>query len=107
MKKFFDWLRFHEKYCKKIALFFAGWFTIPSLTGGWLYDLFGTGDWAEIWDKMTHPSIWLDGFTVYTIAFLTFDFLPERINKRNWFVKLFYFICYYLVLLKIVRILFS
>ncbi len=92
-----------EKYLKKILLFLGGSFALPTLTGGWMYDLFGTSDWSEIGSKILHPSQWLDAFTVYTIAFLTFGYLPEKISKRNWFVKFIYFVIYYLVLLKISR----
>ena len=90
-----------NQYLKKVLLFLGGSFTLPAITGGWVYDLFGTSDWREILSKILHPSMWLDGFTVYTIAFLTFGYLPEKISKRNWFVKLFYFVVYYLILLKI------
>ncbi|MDO4184799.1 MAG: hypothetical protein Q4D11_06170 [Rhodospirillales bacterium] len=90
-----------NKYLKKTLLFLGGSFTVPSITGGWVYDLFGTSDWREILGKILHPSMWLDAFTVYTIAFLTFGYLPEKISKRHWFVKFFYFLIYYLILLKI------
>jgi len=92
-----------KKHLKKAVLFFIGWFTIPSITGGWLYDLFGTSDFLQIWDKIIHPSIWLDAFTVYTIAFLTFGFLPPKISKRNLFIRFFYFVVYYLILLNLAR----
>ncbi len=92
-----------NKYIKKILLFLGGSFTLPAVTGGWVYDLFGTLDWKEILSKILHPSMWLDAFTVYTIAFLTFGYLPEKISKRNWFIKFMYFVIYYLVLLKISR----
>lgn len=100
-------LRLNKKYGRKILLFLAGWFTVPALTGGWLYDIFGTSDWSEIWHKIMHPGTWLDAFTVYTVAFLTFGYLPEKITKRNAVVKLFYFACYYLALLKITGLLFG
>lgn len=106
-EKVMDWRQIREKYGRKAMLFWAGWFTVPAIAGGWLYDLFGTSEWSEIWHKITHPDVWLDAFTVYTIAFLTFGYLPDRIVKRNMFVKLFYFVCYYLVLLKIVGIVFG
>ena len=94
-----------KKYIKKTLLFFSGCFTITAITGGWLYDVFGTSDFAEIGEKLMHPSVWLDGFTVYTIAFLTFRFLPEKISKCNLFMRFFYFVCYYFILMKAVRLL--
>ena len=93
-----------KKYIKKFLLFLSGSFAFPAITGGWVSDLFGTYDWGEIGSKILHPSQWLDGFAVYTIAFLTFGYLPEKISKRNWFIKLLYFVCYYLILLKIARV---
>lgn len=96
-----------QKYGKKTFLFLLGWFTIPSLNEGWIYDLFGTDSWNEIWQKVTHPAVWLDAMTVYTIAFLTFGHLPDKITQHNRIVKLIYFIIYYFVLLKIVKILFA
>ena len=100
------WLRQKKQHLKKIGLFLAGWFTVPAITGGWSYDLFGTSEWSEIWYKIAHPGVWLDALTVYTVAFLTFGYLPDRLTKRNAFVKLFYFACYYLVLYKIAGFLF-
>ena len=92
---------------KKIFLFIVGWFTVPWLSGGWLYEVLGTADFSEIWHKITNPSEWLDVFTIYTIAFLTFDYLPDRFNQQKWWKKFFYFVCYYLILLKIADNLFG
>jgi polyferredoxin len=104
-RKKLTWQELKKKYGRKALLFVCGWFTIPAITGGWLYDLFGTSDFGEIKEKILNPAEWLDAFTVYTIAFLTFGFLPEKISKRHWFVRFVYFIVYYLVLLKISKLL--
>lgn len=90
-----------KKYGRKALWFVCGWFTIPAITGGWLYDLFGTSDFGEIKDKIINPAEWLDGFTVYTIAFLTFGYLPEKISKRGCFLKFIFFVIYFWLLLKI------
>ena len=90
-----------EKYGRKVLLFIGGWFTIPAITGGFLYDLFGTSDFGEIKNKILNPVEWLDWFTVYTIAFFTFGYLPAKISKRNWFLRFIFFVVYYCVLLKI------
>ena len=92
---------------KKVFLFIVGWFTVPWLTGGWLYEVLGTADFGEIWHRITNPSEWLDVFTIYTIAFLTFGYLPKRFNQQKWWKKFFYFMCYYFILLKIADMLFG
>ena len=96
-----DWQDFRKKYGRKIFWYVCGWFTIPAITGGFLYDLFGTSDFGEIKEKILNPADWLDGFTVYTIAFFTFGYLPEKISKRNWFLRFVFFIIYFWVLMKI------
>ena len=98
------WQELKKKYGRKIFWFVCGWFTIPAITGGFLYDLFGTADFGEIKDKITNPADWLDGFTIYTIAFFTFGYLPAKISKRGWFLKFVFFVIYFWLLLKIARI---
>lgn len=91
---------------EKIMLFIVGWFTVPFLTGGIWYDLFGGLDAGEIWQRLTHPRELIDIFGVYAIAFATFGYLPERISKAGWGKRILYFIIFYFLLCRLVDFLF-
>ena len=67
---------------EKIMLFVIGWFTVPFLTGGVWYDLFGGLDAGEVWQRLTHPRELIDALGIYTIAFASFGYLPAKRAAR-------------------------
>jgi len=91
---------------EKIMLFVIGWFTVPFLTGGIWYDLFGGLDAGEIWQRLTHPRELIDALGVYTIAFASFGYLPAKISKAGWGKRIFYFILFYFLLCRVVDFIF-
>lgn len=91
---------------RKIMLFVVGWFTVPFLTGGVWYDLFGGLSAGEIWQRLTHPRELIDALGVYTIAFAAFPFLPTAISRASWGRKILYFIIFYFLLCRLVDFLF-
>ena len=91
---------------EKIMLFVIGWFTVPFLTGGVWYDLFGGLDAGEVWQRLTHPRELIDALGIYTIAFASFGYLPAKIGKAGWGKRIFYFILFYFLLCRLVDFLF-
>ena len=90
----------------RIMLFVIGWFTVPFLTGGVWYDLFGGFDAGEVWQRLTHPRELIDALGIYTIAFASFGYLPAKISKAGWGKRIFYFILFYFLLCRLVDFLF-
>lgn len=93
-------------YIKKILLFVIGWLTVPFITGGILYDLFGDLNMAEIWHRLTHPREIIESLGIYTIAYFSFKYLPEEISQANWFLRIVYFILFYIILSKGIDLIF-
>ena len=91
---------------EKIMLFVIGWFTVPFLTGGVWYDLFGGFDAGEVWQRLTHPRELIDALGIYTIAFASFGYLPAKISKAGWGTRIFDFILFYFLLCRLVDVLF-
>ena len=80
-----------RRLIEKAIVFLAGWFTVPFLTGGVWYDLFGGLDAGEAWQRVTHPGELVNALGIYTIAFALFGFLPEKISKAGWGRRILYF----------------
>lgn len=95
-----------RKRVEKVILFVLGWFTIPFITGGVWYDLFGGLDTAGVWQRLTHPRELFDALGIYTIAFATFVFLPKKISKVSWGKRIVYFLVYYFLLSRLIDFLF-
>ena len=87
-----------RRLIEKAIVFLAGWFTVPFLTGGVWYDLFGGLEAGEAWQRVTHPGELVNALGIYTIAFALFGFLPEKISKAGWGRRILYFLLFYLLL---------
>ncbi len=87
---------------QKILLFVVGWFTVPFLTGGVWYDLFGGLGVGEIWQRLTHPRELIDAWGVYPLAFAAFAYLPAKISQASWGKRIVYFVLFYFLLCRLV-----
>lgn len=92
-----------RRLIEKAIVFLAGWFTVPFLTGGIWYDLFGGLDAGGVWKRITHPEELVNALGIYTIAFTLFGFLPEKISKAGWGRRVLYFLLFYLLLNSLVE----
>lgn len=99
-------LKIEKPHYKKIIIFIVGWFTVPFLTGGVWYDLFGGLSLSQIWQRILHPRELIDALGVYTIAFIAFNYLPQKITNASWGKKIFYFLIFYFLLCRLVDFIF-
>jgi len=91
---------------KKIFWFVVGWFTIPYLTGGIWYDMFGGLTFSQMLLRLLHPRELISALGIYTLTFILFPFLPKRFSKANIFIRLFYFIIFYIILNTAIKLIF-
>jgi len=90
----------------KISRFLAGLITVPVISDGIFYDIFGETSFSEIWYKLTHPQEIIENFGIYTLAYLTFKYLPKEIGQANWLLRFIYFILFYIILSYIFNLIF-
>lgn len=87
-----------EEQIKKVIWFLVGWFTIPFITGGIWYDMFGGLSKMEVIHRLLHPKELLNALGIYTLTFIIFALLPDKYKKANIFLKVLYFIMLYILL---------